>query len=149
VRRREFITLLGGAAATWPLAARAQQSEKMRRIGVLMPFTADDPEVKARRMMFEQSLQQLGWNVGRNAQIDYRTVGGAADPIRRYAAELVALEPDVIVPIGSVTIGPLQQVTRTIPIVMVNVADPVAQALCKAWRGRAATPPGSSISNTP
>jgi putative tryptophan/tyrosine transport system substrate-binding protein len=125
VRRREFITLLGGAAATWPLAARAQQSEKMRRIGVLMPFTADDPEVKARRMMFEQSLQQLGWNVGRNAQIDYRTVGGAADPIRRYAAELVALEPDVIVPIGSVTIGPLQQVTRTIPIVMVNVADPV------------------------
>ena len=125
MRRRQFITLLGGAAATWPLAARAQYSEKMRRIGVLMPFTADDPEVKARRMMFEQSLQQLGWNVGRNVQIDYRTGGGAADPIRRYAAELVALEPDVIVPIGSVTIGPLQQVTRTIPIVMVNVADPV------------------------
>jgi putative ABC transport system substrate-binding protein len=124
MKRREFITLIGSGVA-WPLAARAQQADRVRRIGMLLPFTADDPEVKARRVMFEQSLQQLGWTVGRNVQIDYRTAGGAADPIRRYAAELVALAPDVIVPIGSVTIAPLQQATRTIPIVMVNVADPV------------------------
>ena len=97
----------------------------MRRIGVLMPFTAGDPEAEARKVVFEQSLQQLGWTVGRNLQIDYRLAGGDADPVRRHAAELVALAPDVIMTVGSVTIGPVQQATRTIPIVMVNVADPV------------------------
>jgi putative ABC transport system substrate-binding protein len=122
--RRAFITLVGGAAA-WPVHARAQQSERVRRIGVLMPFTAGDPEVQARSAVFEQSLQQLGWTVGRNLQIDYRSAGGDADSIRRHAAELVALAPDVIMTVGSLTVAPVQQATRTIPIVFTNVADPV------------------------
>ena len=121
MRRREFISLLGA----WPLAARAQQGDRMRRIGVLMPFTANDPEAQARNVVFEQSLQQLGWTVGRDLQIDYRSSGGEAASVRRYAAELVALAPDAILTVGSVTIGPLQQATRTIPIVFVNVADPI------------------------
>jgi putative ABC transport system substrate-binding protein len=125
LKRRDFITLLGGAAATWPRAARAQQPDRLRRIGVLMPFTANDPEAQARNVVFEQSLQQLGWTVGRDLQIDYRSSGGEAASVRRYAAELVALAPDAILTVGSVTIGPLQQATRTIPIVFVNVADPI------------------------
>jgi putative ABC transport system substrate-binding protein len=124
MRRREFITLLG-SAATWPLAARAQQPERMRRIGVLIPFAANDPEAQARNLVFEQSLQQLGWTVGRDLQIDYRSSEGDAAAARRYAAELVALAPDVIMTAGSLTIGPALQATRTIPIVFVNVADPV------------------------
>jgi putative ABC transport system substrate-binding protein len=124
MRRREFISLVGVAAA-WPLAARAQQPDRMRRIGVLMPFTAGDPEAQARSAVFEQSLHQLGWTVGRNLQIDYRLAGGNADPIRRYAAELVALAPDVIMTVGSLTVAPVQLATRTIPIVFTNVADPV------------------------
>ena len=98
MRRREFITLLGGAAAAWPLSARAQQSDRMRRIGVLMPFLANDPEEQARIVVFEQSLQQLGWTVGRDLQIDYRWPGGDAAPIRRDAAELIARAPDAIAP---------------------------------------------------
>ena len=125
MKRREFMTLLGGAAAAWPLSARAQQSDRMRRIGVLMPFLANDPEEQARIVVFEQSLQQLGWTVGRDLQINYRSSGGEATLIRRYAAELVALAPDVIMTVGSVTLAPVQQATRTIPIVFVNVADPV------------------------
>jgi putative ABC transport system substrate-binding protein len=125
IRRREFITLLGGAVA-WPSPVRTQQVERIRRVGVLMPFIAGDKEIRARSAIFEQTLQQLGWTVGTNPQIDYRLAGGAAEPIRRYAAELVALVPDVIVTVGSATIGPLQQATRSIPIVFVNVADPVA-----------------------
>jgi ABC-type uncharacterized transport system substrate-binding protein len=125
MRRREFIMLLGGAAAAWPLAARAQQGGQMRRIGVLMPFTANDPEAHSRSVVFEQSLQQLGWTVGRNLQIDYRSSGGDAAAARRYAAELVALAPDVIMTVGSLTIGPALQATRTVPIVFANVADPV------------------------
>ena len=124
MRRREFITLLG-SAATWPLAARAQQPERMRRIGVLIPFAANDPEAQARNLVFEQSLQQLGWTVGRDLQIDYRSSGGDATAARRYAAELVALAPDVIMTAGSLTIGPALQATQTIPIVFTNVADPV------------------------
>jgi putative ABC transport system substrate-binding protein len=125
MQRREFITLLGGAAAAWPLTAHAQQDARMRRIGVLMPFTANDPEEQARNVVFEQSLQQLGWTVGRDLQIDYRSSGGDATAARRYAAELVALAPDVIMTAGSLTIGPALQATRTIPIVFTNVADPV------------------------
>jgi putative tryptophan/tyrosine transport system substrate-binding protein len=83
LKRRDFITLLGGAAATWPLAARAQQLDRLRRIGVLMPFTASDPEAQARNVVFEQSLQQLGWTVGRDLQIDYRSSGGEAASVRR------------------------------------------------------------------
>jgi ABC-type uncharacterized transport system substrate-binding protein len=132
VRRRDFITGFAGSVAAWPVVARAQQADRMRRVGVLFPLTADDPETKARQAVFEQSLQQLGWTVGRNLQIEYRLVGGAADPIRRSAAELVALAPDVIMTFGSLTIGPMQQATRTIPIVFVNVADPVGAGIVQS-----------------
>ena len=124
MKRREFITLLGGAAV-WPLAARAQQPDRVRRIGALYILGPDDQEAHARNVVFEQSLQQLGWTVGRNLQIDYRLAGGDPDRLRRYAEELVALAPDVIMSVGSVPIGPLLQATRTIPIVFSNVADPV------------------------
>jgi len=125
VKRREFITLLGGAAVAWPLAARAQQPERMRRVGVLMNLTADDPEASARVTAFAQGLQQLGWTAGHNVRIDYRWDAGDADRSRRYAAELVALAPDVILAVGSPAVAALQQATRTLPIVFVNVADPV------------------------
>jgi putative ABC transport system substrate-binding protein len=131
MRRREFITLIGGAAATWPLATRAQQ-ERMRRIGVLMPFVAGDPEAQVRSTVFAQTLQQLGWTVGRNLQIDYRFAGGEADRIRQNAAELVALAPDVIMTVGSITVAPIQQATRTIPIVFTNVADPVGAGVVQS-----------------
>jgi putative ABC transport system substrate-binding protein len=124
VKRREFITLLGGAAA-WPLAARAQQAERMRRIGVLMPFAADDPEGQARIAALLQELQPLGWTVGRNVRIDYRWSAGDAVNMRKYAAELVALAPDVILTSGAAGAAPLLQATRTVPIVFVLVADPV------------------------
>src|SRR5262249_26392956 len=109
MRRREFITLLGGAAAVGPLAARAQQGERMRRIGVLMNLTADDPEASARVTALAQGLQQLGWTVGRNLQIDYRWGAVDTDRSRRYAAELVALAPDVILAVGSTAVAALQQ----------------------------------------
>ena len=123
--RREFITLLGGVAAGWPVAARAQQGERMRRVGVLHPFAAGDAEAESRNRVFEQSLRALGWTIGQDLKIDYRMAGGAADRIRQYAAELAALGPDVIMPVGSATVAPVQQAAPTIPIVMVNVADPV------------------------
>ena len=125
MKRREFITLLGGAAAAWPLAARAQQGERMRRIGVLMACAADDAEAQARLAAFLQGLQQLGWTVGRNVRIDTRWAAGNADDNRKYAAELVALAPDVILATGSSVVAPLLQVTRTVPIVFVQVTDPV------------------------
>jgi putative tryptophan/tyrosine transport system substrate-binding protein len=124
MRRREFITLLGGAAA-WPLAARAQQGERVRRIGVLMSSAGTDPEGTVRLTAFQRGLQELGWNVGRNVRIDARWTGANPDDIRRYAAEFVALPPDVILAAGSVTLGPLLQATRTVPIVFVHVPDPV------------------------
>jgi putative ABC transport system substrate-binding protein len=125
MRRREFITLLGGMAVAWPLAARAQQGDRMRRIGVLMSAAANDPEGQARIAAFLQGLQPLGWTVGRNVRIDIRWTAGNADDIRKYAAELVALGPDVILATGSATLGPLLQATRTVPIVFAHVADPV------------------------
>jgi len=122
--RREFITLLAGAAAAWPLAAHAQQGERMRRIGVLMPLAADEPESLARIGAFLQGLQQLGWTDGRNVRIEYRW--GLNDVERRkYATELVALAPDVILANGASTLGPLLQATRTLSIVFVQVTDPV------------------------
>jgi ABC-type uncharacterized transport system substrate-binding protein len=124
MKRREFIALLGGAAA-WPLAARAQQGERMRRIGVLMPSAADDAEYQARLTAFLQGLAQLGWLDGRNVRIDTRWAVADADRIRKYAAELVALAPDVILAPGSATTGPLMQATRTIPIVFATIPDPV------------------------
>ena len=126
MRRREFITLLGGAAAAWPLAARAQQAERMRRIGVLMASAADDPESQARIAAFLQGLQQLGWTDGRNVRIDTRWATTNADDLRRHAAELAALAPDVILAAtGTATVAPLLQATRTVPIVFVIVIDPV------------------------
>ena len=125
MKRRAFITLIGGAAAAWPLAARAQQGERMRRIGVLMPFTADDPESLARLAAFVQALERSGWSVGRNVRIDYRWTGGDAERIRKGATELAALAPDVILATGSSTAGPLLQTTRTVPIVFAIVPDPV------------------------
>ena len=123
MRRREFITLLGGAA-TWPLAARAQQPERVRRIGVLMYLAADDAEAQARLAAFTQALKQLGWNDSRNLRIDTRWA--TADDIRRHAAELAALAPDVLVAgTGTATVAPLLQATRAVPIVFALVIDPV------------------------
>ena len=125
IGRREFITLLGGAASAWPLAVSAQQGERVRRIGVLMTTAADDSEGQARISAFLQGLQQLGWIDGRNAQIDARWSEGDADRARKYAAELVVLAPDVILATGSFSVGPLLQATRTVPIVFAYVPDPV------------------------
>src|SRR5262245_56645 len=124
MQRRDFITLLGGAVAL-PLAVRAQESERMRRIGVLMPGTADDAEYKIRLAAFLQGLQQLGWSDGRNVRIDTRWAAGDANLVRKYATELVTLAPDVILAPGSTSLGPLLQATRTVPIVFTTILDPV------------------------
>jgi putative ABC transport system substrate-binding protein len=124
MKRREFITLLGGAAAAWPLGARAQ-GERVRRIGVLMSQAADDPEGQPRLLALAQGLQESGWTVGRNVRIDTRWGAGDADRYRRYAAELIALAPDVILVNGPSALTQLQQATRSVPIVFVNVIDPV------------------------
>jgi ABC transporter substrate binding protein len=129
VKRREFITLLGGTAA-WPLAAGAQQGERMRRVGVLAGGGGeDDPDMRARVGTLLQALAQLGWTDGRNVRIDTRWPAANADNIRRHAAELTALKPDVIVAGGTSTAAPLLQATRTVPIVFVGVADPVGAGL--------------------
>jgi putative tryptophan/tyrosine transport system substrate-binding protein len=125
LQRREFITLLGGAAVAWPIAARAQQGERMRRIGVLMSSSADDADGQARMAAILQGLEPLGWSVGRNVRIDLRWGAGDLDRFRRYAAELVALSPDVIVATAGSIVGMLQQATRTVPIVFVTTIDPV------------------------
>jgi putative ABC transport system substrate-binding protein len=131
MNRRAFIALLGGAAA-WPLAARAQQAERVRRIGVLMNRVADDPGGQARLTEFVQGLQQLGWTNGRNVRMDVRWTAGVADNVRKYAAELVALMPDVILADGAVGMAPLQHATSTVPIVFVNVPDPVGAGFVKS-----------------
>src|SRR5215468_6808809 len=115
MRRRDFMTIVGGAAAGWPLAARAQQAERMRRIGVLLPAAADDTEYQARVGAFLQALALLGWTIGRNVRIDTRWATANAADIRRHAAELAALAPDVILAHGSLTVVPLLQATRTVP----------------------------------
>ena len=125
MKRREFITLLGGTVIAWPLTARAQQRERMRRIGVLMSLAADDPEGQARLTAFVQGLQELGWTDGRNVQIDYRWPAGDAERIRRYAAELAALAPDIILAGGGAVVPSLLQATRAIPIVFTQTPDPV------------------------
>ncbi|MFL6971597.1 MAG: ABC transporter substrate-binding protein [Xanthobacteraceae bacterium] len=124
MRRREFITLVSGAAA-WPLAVRAQQGERMRRIGVLHTGAADDPHAQARNTAFLQGLQELGWTEGHNARIDIRWGAADADRIRKDVAEVVALTPDVILATGSAVVAPLLQATRTAPIVFTLVPDPV------------------------
>jgi len=125
MRRRDFLGVASGAAVALPLAARAQQPERVRLIGMLNALGSDDPEAQARLAVFEQALQQLGWVVGRNLKIENRQIGSDADRGRTDAAELVALAPDVILTIGSVAVAPLQQATRTVPIVFVNAPDPV------------------------
>jgi ABC-type uncharacterized transport system substrate-binding protein len=125
MRRRDFITLLGGAAATWPMAARAQQPQRMRRIGVLLPAAADDAEFQDRIGAFLQGLQELGWSIGRNVRIETRWATTNAVEIRRHAAELAALAPDAILAASSPALAALQQATRTVPIVFVNIIDPV------------------------
>jgi putative ABC transport system substrate-binding protein len=123
--RREFITILGSAAA-WPLGARAQQAERVRRIGVLIGAGgADDPDAKDRVAAFQQGLQQLGWTGGQNVRIDIRAGAGDADRARRYAEELVALAPDVILTTGAAAVAPMLKATRTVPVVFTNVVDPV------------------------
>jgi putative ABC transport system substrate-binding protein len=129
VRRRRFITLLGGAAAAVPLGARAQQRQRMRRIGVLMNFAADDPEAQARNAAFLQGLSELGRNVGRNTRIDYRWGAGDGERNREYAVELVALAPDVILANGAAAVRSVQGITRTVSIVFAGVADPVGEGL--------------------
>src|SRR5262245_7062059 len=125
MQRREFLAFLGGAAVACPLAARAQESERMRRIGVLMPGTADDAEYQARMAAFLHGLQQLGWSDGRNVRIDTRWATTDAVEIRRHAAELAALAPDVILAPAATTVGPLLQATRAVPIVFPTIVDPV------------------------
>jgi putative ABC transport system substrate-binding protein len=132
MRRREFIAALGGAAA-WPVAAaRAQQSERMRRIGVLMNLAEDDADGRMRLTAFLEALQELGWLDGRNMRIDTRWAGGNANDIRRYAAELVALSPDVMLTPGDSVLGPMLQATSTVPIVFVQVIDPVGGGAVKS-----------------
>ena len=126
MKRREFITLIGGAAAAWPLAARAQQGERVRRIGVLMSTAVDDPQDPARLAAFAQGLQELGWTIGRNLRIDYRWGASSPDNTRKYAAELAALAPDVMLASGTPALAAVQQIRHTIPVVFANVTDPVA-----------------------
>jgi putative ABC transport system substrate-binding protein len=124
MKRREFITVIGGAAV-WPVSARAQQPERVRRIGVLLPGAAGDVEFQTRVGAFQQGLQQAGWTIGRNVRIDTRWATTDAAEIRRHAAELAALAPDVILAQGTSSVGPLLQATRAVPIVFVIVVDPV------------------------
>jgi putative tryptophan/tyrosine transport system substrate-binding protein len=125
LRRREFITLLGGAAAAWPLSARAQQRERIRRIGIITPLVADDPEAPVRIAAFLTGLEQLGWVDRRNVRLDYRWTAGDPERRRKYAEELVALAPDIILAEGGSQVAALQSASPTVPIVFVQVVDPV------------------------
>jgi putative tryptophan/tyrosine transport system substrate-binding protein len=140
MQRRDFIALLGGAAAAWPIAARAQQSERVRRIGALFSLGEDDPESVARRAAFEQALKGLGWINGGNLRIDYRWAEGDAELIRKFVADLVASAPDVIVTSGSLTAGPMVRATLNIPIVFLQVIDPVGSGLVESM-----AQPGSNV----
>ena len=132
MKRREFITLVGGAAAAWPLAAHAQQGERMRRVGVFMNLAADDPEAPARIAAFAQGLADLGWSIGHNLRIDYRWGAGDAERIRREAAELLAAAPDVVLASGNPSAAALQQATRNVPIVFAGVNDPVSSGFVES-----------------
>jgi putative tryptophan/tyrosine transport system substrate-binding protein len=129
MKRRDFVRAIAGAPIIWPLAAWAQQAGPMRRIAVLAGLAADDPQSRAFQFTFRQALQQLGWIDGNNARIDYRWGGANADDLRKYAAELVALAPDVIVATGGTSMGPAFRASKTIPIVFANVPDPVGSGL--------------------
>jgi len=129
IGRRQFISALGGAAVTWPIAARAEQADRVRRIGVLTSYSEADPEGQVQLAQFRQVLQDLGWVVGRNVQIDYRWSAGNIDNTRKYARELVALAPDVILAAPSNVVIRLLTETRSIPIVFANVSDPITQGV--------------------
>jgi putative ABC transport system substrate-binding protein len=133
MRRREFIALIGGAAATWPLAARAQQSERLRRIGVLMPTREDDPDGQQRVALLRQGLSDLGWTEGHNIHIDYRWAGGDAARAKANAAELVSQKPDVIVANSTLLLAAVRNETSTIPIVFVAVGDPIGQGFVSSF----------------
>jgi len=130
IRRREFITLLGGMTVTWPLVARAQEPVRVRRVGMLMSFSSSDPEAPIRVAAFRQRLQELGWTDRRNVQIDYRLAGN--DSVQKVASELMALAPDILLVNGTSVLKVVQQATRTIPIVFVNVIDPVGQGFVQS-----------------
>jgi putative ABC transport system substrate-binding protein len=132
MQRRDFIKLIAGSTAAWPLAAHAQQAERVRRIGVLVGLAANDPKGQATIAALLRALQQLGWVDGRNARIDYRWGAGSADDMRKYAVELVTLAPDVMVATGGASVGPLLQATRTVPIVFANVPDPVGSGFVES-----------------
>src|SRR5262245_9293295 len=141
MRRRDFIAGIAGSVAAWPLAARAQQPERMRRVGILLPVSEDNSEGQVRVRAFLQGLQQLGWSIGGNIAIETRWAGPQADAIRRHAVELIALAPDVILASGSSTVGPLLQATQKVPIVFPVAADPVGAGFVEslARPGRNAT----------
>jgi ABC-type uncharacterized transport system substrate-binding protein len=145
MRRREFISFLGSGAAIWPLAARAQQGERVRRIGVLTNLAADDPESQSRNAGFLQGLQEVGWTVGRNVRIDYRFTLGDPERTRRYAGELVAIAPDVILSVGAAATAAIQQATRTVPTVFVLLPDPVGAGVVESL----ARPGGNATGFTP
>jgi len=132
MQRRDFLTLLGGAAAAWPFAASAQQPDRVRRIGVLSALAEDDPESVTRRATFEQTLKALGWTNGSNLRVDYRWSGNDADRIRKLVAELIALAPDLIMTSGNIVLAPMMQATGTIPIVFVQTVDPVGSGFVKS-----------------
>jgi len=143
MRRRDFIKVVAGSAMTWPLVARAQQGEHVRRIGVLMALTTDDPEAPALVGAFSQGLAEAGWIIGRNARIDYRWYQGNAEAARTYAAELLALTPDIILASGTPGTTAVKQLTRTVPIVFVNVGDPVGSGIVDSLARPGATLPAS------
>jgi putative tryptophan/tyrosine transport system substrate-binding protein len=145
-RRRDFITLLGGAAAAWPLVAHAQQPERMRRIGIVMPFAKGDSEGEARIRAFKQELARLGWTDGNNIQFDERWPADNMDLVRSHAASLVASNPDIIVASGGRIVPVLMRLTRSIPIVLPGATDPVGVGW--AHRGRAAMLPVSPLSSS-
>jgi putative tryptophan/tyrosine transport system substrate-binding protein len=144
MRRRDFIKVVG-SVVTWPLAARAQQPEQMRRIGVLINLAADDPESAARITAFAQGLEKFGWTVGRNVRIDYRWAAGDTRRFQKYAEELVALEPNILLAAATPSVLALQQATQTVPIVFVGVTDPVAAGVVNSL----ARPGGNITGFTP
>jgi putative ABC transport system substrate-binding protein len=148
VKRRDFITLLGGAAAAWPLAARAQQPERMRKIGVLMGGAAGMTDQQAGLAVFMQLLHQLGWTEDRNVQLETRWSGGDPARVRRYAEELVALPAEVIMTNGAFPLEALLRATRSVPIIFCSVTDPVGSGFVESLARRVATQPGSVNLNT-